>query len=138
MRVYLDSCVVIYLIEGAADIRERISRRLILPGDARPTVVFTDLSRMECRVKPLAARNAATLADYDDFFETPGFVKMALDTAIFDLATELRGRHALKTPDAIHLAAAIASGCVELWSEDRRLAQAADPRINIVTIDQLV
>lgn len=137
MRVYLDSCIIIYLTEGSAELQERISRRLLLPVDAPPIVVFTDLSRLECRVKPLAAGNATTLADYDDFFASPGYAKFPIDTTTFDLATELRARHGLKTPDALHLAAAIAAGCDEFWSNDERLARAADLRIRVATIDRL-
>lgn len=138
MRVYLDSCIIIYLTEGRADLRDRISRGLLATEDTPPTVVFTDLSRLECRVKPLAAGDATILANYDEFFATPGYVKFVIDTAAFDLATELRARHGLKTPDALHLASAIASGCDEFWSNDERLATAMDVRLRMLTIDQLV
>jgi predicted nucleic acid-binding protein len=134
--VYLDSCIVIYLTEGSAEMRERINRQLLRSAEAAPIVAFTDLSRLECRVKPLASGNATLLADYDSFFATPGYVKCAIDTATFDVATELRARHSLKTPDALHLAAAIASGCEELWTNDERLTRAADSRIRIVSVDQ--
>ena len=40
-------------------------------------------------------------------------------------------------PDALHLAAAIASGCEEPWANDERLIRAADGRIRVVSIDQL-
>lgn len=56
---------------------------------------------------------------------------------MFDLATELRARHGLKTPDALHLAAAIACGCNELWTNDGRLTRATDNRIRVVTFGQL-
>ena len=137
MRVYLDSCVLIYLTEGQANIRERIGNRLV-GGDNAPEVAFTDLSRLECRVKPLADGDAARLKDYDDFFATPGYLKVAIDTSVFDYATELRARHRLKTPDALHLAAAITAGCGELWTNDDRLSKTAVGRIRIVTVDQLV
>lgn len=136
MRVYLDSCIIIYLTEGSAEMQDRISRRL-LSSDAAPIVVFTDLSRLECRVKPLASGNPTVLADYDAFLAAPGYEKLALDTVTFDIATELRARRGLKTPDALHLAAAIASGCEELWTNDERFSHAADKRIRILTIDQL-
>ena len=47
MRVYLDSCIIIYLTESSADVRDRISPRLLSSAGAVPTVVFTDLSRLE-------------------------------------------------------------------------------------------
>ena len=98
MRVYLDSCIIIYLTESSADVRDRISPRLLSSAGAVPTVVFTDLSRLECRVKPLAAGNATVLADYDDFFAAPGYAKFAFDTPTFDIATDLRARYGLNTP----------------------------------------
>lgn len=137
MRVYLDSCVIIYLTEGGADMQDRIGRRLLLPEDDPPTVVFTDLSRLECRVKPLVRADTATLTDYDEFFATPGYLKISIDTATFDLATVLRARHGLMTPDALHLAAAITSGCDEFWSNDERLVRASDTRVRMLTVEQL-
>jgi uncharacterized protein len=43
----------------------------------------------------------------------------------FDHALSLRVRHKIKTPDAIHLATAIRHDCVEFWTNDERLRQAA-------------
>ena len=36
---------------------------------------------------------------------------MCLSRVVFDLATDLRARHRLKTPDALHQAAAIRTRC---------------------------
>jgi len=54
---------------------------------------------------------------------------VALDAQVFDLATELRARQGLKTPDALHLAAALHTGCDEFWTNDERLVRAASGRI---------
>lgn len=135
MRVYLDSCIIIYMTEGAADVRERIQSQLLESAGTLPAVVFTDLTRLECRVGPMATDDAMTLADYDDFFATPGYTKFMLDAAVFDLATELRARYRIKTPDALHLAAAISSGCDGFWTSDQRLASVAtEQSIGVVTI----
>ena len=40
-------------------------------------------------------------------------------------AAELRARFNLKTPDALHLAAAQCHGCEALWTHDNRLDQAS-------------
>jgi predicted nucleic acid-binding protein len=137
MRIYLDSCLIIYRTEGDAALRNKINRRLLnLPQDPL-TVVYTDLVRLECRVKPIAAGNGPLLAQYDDFFATPGFSKLNLDGAVFDLATELRAEYRLKTPDALHLAAAIRADCSEFWSNDQRLGQAAHRRVTLISINQL-
>ena len=136
MRVYPDACIVIDLVQGERALRQRLTAALNRASGESPRVAYSDLTRLECRVRPLALANAALLARYDRFFSTPGYVRVAIDTAMFDSATELRARHGLKTPDALHLAIAIASGCEELWTNDERLVRAAEKRIRIVPIDQ--
>ena len=56
-----------------------------------------------------------------------------MHTATFDLATDLRARHGLKTPDALHLATALEQGCDEFWTRDRRLESAAGTHLRVVT-----
>ena len=48
-----------------------------------------------------------------------------LTADVFRLAAELRGLTGLRTPDAIHLAAARHAGCAALWTNDHRLAAVA-------------
>jgi predicted nucleic acid-binding protein len=124
MRAYLDSCIVIYLIEGERSLSESIMQRLLPTTGVPPSVVISDLTRLECRVKPPRDADTALLAMYDAFFATPEYRQLALDTAVVDLATDLRAHLAVPTPDALHLAAAMVSGCEELWTNDARLSRA--------------
>ena len=133
-RIYLDSCAVIYAIEGIPELRARMDAVLLPPNEESPCVVYTDLTRLECRLKPLAEKNAGLLKTYDDFFSTPGYEKHALDALTFDLATDLRAEYRIKTPDALHLAAAIASSCLQFWTNDGRLVRAASDRIEVVGV----
>lgn len=64
----------------------------------------------------------------------PSYRFVPLNKAVFDLATELRAQHGLKTPDALHLAAAISAGCDEFWTNDLRLTQAAQGRIRTISL----
>ena len=137
MRVYPDACIVIDLVQGERALRQRLIAALNRVSGESPLVAYSDLTRLECRVRPLALANTALLERYDRFFSTPGYVRVAFDTEMFDSATALRARHGLKTPDALHLAAAIASGCEEFWTNDERLVRAADKRIRIVPSDQI-
>ncbi|MBS3952720.1 MAG: PIN domain-containing protein [Methylomicrobium sp.] len=41
-------------------------------------------------------------------------------------ALNLRVKHKIKTPDALHLATAIENGCTEFWTNDNRLKEAAN------------
>lgn len=80
--------------------------------------------------------DAEALSEYDDFFATPRFRRIALDSPVFDLATDLRARHRIGVADALHLAAAIHVGCEEFWTNDLSLQKAAEGRAKVVTMDE--
>jgi predicted nucleic acid-binding protein len=62
------------------------------------------------------------LADFDDFFRRSVAVVLSLSPTVCDRAAEIRASYGLKTPDAIHLAAATLAGCDVFLTNDRRLA----------------
>lgn len=122
--IYWDSCVAIYRVENVAPWATTLAQWLALL-EAGASLYVSDLTRMECRLAPLRAGNRELLERYDDFFAQPDLATAALSRAVFDRATALRAAHRLKTPDAIHLAAAIEAGCDQLWTNDKRLAAAS-------------
>lgn len=130
-RVYLDSCIVIYLIEGP-EILSRQIQSAIRPTDGEaPTVLFSDLTRLECRVGPLRQGDSHLLRQFDEFFASQDLQKLAFESPVFDLATELRASLVAKTPDALHLATAMTGGCTEFWTNDGRLRAPAGDEIAI-------
>lgn len=134
-EVYLDSCIVIYLHEGVSDLR-RLIRDMILPDSGEPPVVFvSELTRLECRVQPIKSANKSLLDEYNNFFSLPEISRIPLSTEVIDIATELRAHHGIKTPDALHAAAAISAGCSEFWTNDRRLEILGD-RISVRVIPE--
>ncbi len=118
---YLDACVVIYLIEDAERYSERTRHFLEQTSDV--VLCVSPLVRMEVLIKPLRESNLALTADYEEFLADQRW--LSKDDKTFDLALQLRGRHGLKTPDALHLAAAQQHGCDEFWTNDDRLQLAA-------------
>lgn len=126
MKIYLDSCIVIYLIEGSPVYRAGVEAEL---QTQKPTVtVISDLVRLECKIRPLKRKDRAILARFENFFASASIVP--LGPTEYDLAAELRAQYRLKTPDALHAAAAILNGCEEFWTNDRRLA-VLEPRIRL-------
>ena len=130
-KIYLDSMVVIYLIQGPESLSNAI-RRALLPAEGEPSqVVVSDLTRLECRVKPIQEGADELLGEFDELFDSQDIEKIVFQTETFDLATELRARHGTKTPDSLHLAAAILGRCTEFWTNDHRLRAAAEGRIGL-------
>ncbi len=131
MRIYPDACVLIYLIEEHAEMYPGIDRRLRAAGNL--TLVLSELIRLECRIRPMRQLDSSLLSRFDRFFSNPEHIYIQASRPVFDLATELRAMHNLKTPDALHLAAALHGGCDQFWTNDLRLQKAAEGRIDIVT-----
>lgn len=134
-RVYLDACMAIHLVERHPDHAQSLRERLILPSGAPAVqVVLSELVRMECRLRPVREGDLVLTRRYDAFFATAGHVWVPMDRAVFDRATGLRAQHRLRTPDALHLAAAIESGCEQFWTHDSRLAAAARGSLAVIDL----
>lgn len=130
-KVYLDSVVVIYLIQGQEGLSNSV-RDALRAGDGEPPqVAISDLTRLECRVWPIREGAHKLLGQFDEFFDSQDVEKIVIESEVFDLATELRASHGTKTPDALHLAAAILGQCTEFWTNDHRLGAAAEGRIGL-------
>ncbi len=130
--IYLDSCIVIYLIEGTDPFRETCYQALAKRKTGGGQLCFTGLTRLECRALPLRKGQQRILEEYDNFFSLPETSRLLINEQVFEIATELRAFQNLKTPDALHLAAAIHHGCTEFWTNDLRLKPAAADRLQIV------
>jgi uncharacterized protein len=128
-RIDLDAAPVIDTVERVAIFADAVDARLSAPG---VVCVASDLTRLECRVKPLRAASDALLQDFDDFFEGAVAEIVPLSPQVLDRATELRAHHGFKTPDAIHLAAAVVSGCDVFLTNDHRLDRFSDLVVEVV------
>ncbi len=66
--------------------------------------------------------DTAKLAVFDAFFLRPDVRVVPVSTAVFDRATQIRAAHKFKLGDALHLAAAVESGCDSFLTNDSRLS----------------
>lgn len=121
MRVYCDSVILIYYLEGGPPFQARATNRLTALWAAGDVVVISDLVRLECRMLPVQFGDAASLAQYDALFAQPNVERVPLTTVVFDRATALRAQFRLG--DSLHLAAAVEAGCDRFLTNDTRLTK---------------
>tara|TARA_B100000315_G_scaffold197603_1_gene188949 strand:- start:88 stop:483 length:396 start_codon:yes stop_codon:yes gene_type:complete len=129
MRLYLDAAPVIYLIEENEDY-VGIVDQILEKSDVE--LIASDLTRLECRIKPIQENNQELLKDYDEFFSDVVSKIVPLSRDVIDRATEIRSEHGFKTPDSIHLAAAVVSNCDQFLTNDLRLKKFTDIKIRSV------
>jgi len=129
-RIYWDSCIFIYYLEAEEHIRLAVHSKLTENPNA--SLCHTALTELECRVGPLRDGKQGLLSQYERLFASPLTCRLPLDDGVYRYATELRAKHRLKTPDALHLASAIQAGCDSFWTRDNRLAKAALGHIQLI------
>lgn len=132
MLVYCDSMILIYYLDHVGPFQDRAANRLALLRANGDQLVVSDLTRLECRVTPIRLGDALVLAKFDAFFALPDVRYAPLTTAVFDRATHLRATRQLKTADALHLAAAIETGCEVFLTNDTRLGDITGTVIEVL------
>ena len=113
----LDASVRLCLVEGAEPFAFRARRALSdLAGREPPVAVaLSRLTWLGCRVHPLREGNAAVLEAFDAFFQRPDIVWVDLSGQVIELATAIRARTGLKTPDALQAASCLQLGADHLF-----------------------
>jgi uncharacterized protein len=129
MDIYFDTAPVIYLVENVT-LWEPAVRAVLARENIRPRISV--LTRLECRVQPLREANTALLEDYEEFFASLSGGLISLDDRVFEKATELRARHNFRTPDALHLAAAIINECQLFLTNDFDLSRCTEIRVEVL------
>jgi uncharacterized protein len=130
LLIYLDTAPLIYLVEHVPQFGDRVAQRL----SSTDELIVSDLSRLECRVKPMRDGDGFLLEEFDRFFNESVSEVIALSREVIDRATEIRSRYGFKTPDAIHLAAATVSNCELFLTNDSRLDRFAGLRIDALSV----
>jgi uncharacterized protein len=132
MLIYCDSMILIYLLDTVGPFNVRAVARLAAIRAAGYTAAFSDLTRLECRVKPLKLGARKTLADLDAFFNHPDVRLVPITTAVFERATLIRAAHNFKLADSLHLAAAVEAGCDRFLTNDARLSAFTDIAVEVL------
>jgi predicted nucleic acid-binding protein len=132
MLIYCDSGILIYWLDQVGPFHLRAETRMLALLAAGDRVAISDLTRLECRVGALKRKDTAIVAAFDAFFARPEVQLLPLTATVFDRAAQMRADLNLKTPDALHLAAAIEGGCDRFLTNDTRLCRCTDITIEVL------
>ena len=133
MLIFVDSNVIIYLIEQPPDWGPRTRARVSTVYAHGDQIVLSDLVRMECRVGPLADDDEVTLAAFDSFFASRNVKVVAITAAVCDRAAAIRAAFRFRPLDALHLAAAVEHGCERFLTHDARLGDFPEISVEVLS-----
>ena len=112
MIAFLDASALIYLVDGEAAWAEaaQVALQQLASETSALQIAVSRLSVLECRVGPLRRGDQASLDRFDALFAQPGLLFVELTASVVELATELRAKHGLRTPDALQAACCLTLG----------------------------
>lgn len=129
MRVYLDSVLIIYLIDQNAVWRPLVHAWLAAnPCD----LISSELGRMEALVLPVRQNDPLRISAFDTFFQLGVQEVVQFTRAVFDRAVQIRAHTKFKTPDSLHLAAAVEYGCDRFLTNDQQLKQFTGITVEVI------
>lgn len=118
----VDSMLFVYHFEGHAEFGEAAGRILAAAEEGRCRLVTSVVTLLEVLVVPKRLGRTDLADRYREFFHSfPNLTVVAVDAEIAERAAVLRAEHAVRTPDALHLATAEVTGAGRFVSEDQRL-----------------
>lgn len=119
----VDSMVFVYHFEANEEFGPAVGRLLQAAEAGRCRLVCSILTLLEILVVPKRTGQEELCRRYREVFQSfPNLTVLALETQIAEIASDLRARHSVRTPDAIHIATAIRAGAAAFISEDGRLS----------------
>ena len=130
-KIYLDSCIAIYLVEEHPAYSSAIENKL---SHCDGIICYSPLTELECLVLPLRLKRNDLLDKFSRFFSLN--LKLEMPERVYQDATRLRADFGIKTPDALHLATAQFHNCTELWTNDNRLTDVANSLAVDVVVNQ--
>lgn len=133
-KIYLDSCIAIYLVEEHPAYCTPLENLL---AERDGIVCYSPLTELECLVLPLRLKRNDLLDKFSRFFSLN--LKLEIPDTVYQQATRLRAEFGIKTPDALHLATAIFHECTEFWTNDDRLTSVANSmEVDVINCEKAI
>jgi predicted nucleic acid-binding protein len=134
--VYIDSVVIIYTLQVNPSFYELLEPMWAEFQARNISIVSSELVIPEVLVAPRRSGDLNQIGIYENLLFHSGIDLMPIDREILLLATELRVKHRLKTPDAIHAATALCANCRRFITNDRDFCNIAG--LPVVVLSELL
>jgi predicted nucleic acid-binding protein len=134
--VALDTAIFIYFIEEHPRHLSAVERIFAAVAAGRLQTITSTVTLLETLVIAYRSRDMALAERYEALLSgSRGLRMVELERPLLRLAARLRARLRVKTPDALQIAAALATRCTAFVTGDRRLP--AVPGLRIVQLAEL-
>lgn len=133
--VYVDTAPIIYSVEKHADYWSLLRPLWAASKAGQIFVASSELALLETLVGPLKSGDHDLATDYEQLLTATEVKLLPVTLDTLKEAAKLRAQTNLKTPDAIHAATALASGCVQFITNDAAFRRV--PRLPVVVLKEV-
>jgi predicted nucleic acid-binding protein len=131
----IDTMVFIYHLEDHPDFSTITERLFDAVEKGKFHAITSLITLLEILVKPKKEGLTKVVSDYRDLLLTFQNLKfIPVDLRVTDLASTLRAKYSIRTPDAIQIATAIAEGAAAFITNDDQLKKVNE--IEIVLLEE--
>lgn len=121
-RVYFDTNIIIYLIEGLTEYQSIINEIQDFLSTDYCEAVTSELTICESLIMPFKIESLEGIILYRSFLEESGvFDLIATSRNTFLKSASIAGRTSMKAPDSIHVATALESKCDIFLTNDKKI-----------------
>ena len=136
-RVYLDTNIFIYALEGYPDFVDELTELFESLDEGNLSAVTSELTLAEVLVRPFIDGNTQRQTAYQQALQSSDVLEVVpVSRDVLIEAARLRSVANLRLPDAIHGATARLTGCGTFLTNDRRLLTIPD--IEVVLLSELI
>ena len=137
LRVCIDTAPIIYFIEKH-DRYLNVLRPLFVEIDAANIEAITStITLLEVLVQPLRTKNEGLAERYRDILlYSEGLTTFEVLHEVSEMASKLRARYSIKTPDAIQIAVGVLYGANRFLTNDPALKKVSD--ISVLVLDEFI
>lgn len=136
-RVYLDTNIFIYALEGYPNFVEELTELFESLDEGNLSAVTSELTLAEVLVRPFIDGNIERQTAYQQALQNSDVLEVVLVSRdVLIEAARLRSVTNLRLPDAIHGATARLTGCETFLTNDRQLL--AIPDIEVVLLSEVI
>ena len=130
--IYLDANGFIYSVERIEPYRTLLEPLWQQAKEGQLQIVSSELTLLETLVKPFQKGDALLENIFRSLFESREVQLIPVTTAIWEQAARLRASLNLQTPDALHVASALAVGSTLLLTNDPDFRRIPDVPVTIL------
>ncbi len=135
-RLGVETAPYIYYVENHPTYANKMDAVIEIVETMSIEIYTASIALTELLMKPLQAQNQSLVDSYRELLTDTDYIYLVSVTpAVAEKAAYLRARYGLRTPDALHVAAAISANCNVFLTNDLGLKRVSE--LQILILDEL-